>query len=138
MVGEEIVGAVAIDRSVRFIAVDCSFQRHGIGSMLLERALEDLAAEGVEDAPVGSGGCAYLWPGVPSDLSGCHPLPAGAPELLRYGVRAQRSRDRAGLSHSIPHTGAPVSLISDAVDSRADELHRCTERCVPGWPPQDT
>ena len=70
VVGEEIVGAVATDRSVQFIAVDRTFQRHGIGSMLLERALEDLAAEGVEDAPVGSGGSAYLWPGVPSDLAG--------------------------------------------------------------------
>lgn len=70
VLGQEIVGAVATDRSVQFIAVDRSLWRRGIGSMLLERSLEDLAAEGVEDVPVGSGGSAYLWPGVPSDLSG--------------------------------------------------------------------
>jgi beta-N-acetylhexosaminidase len=74
VVRDEIVGAVAIDCSVQFIAVDRSFQRQGIGSTLLERSLDDLALEGVEDVPVGSAGSAHIWPGVPSDLPGAVPF----------------------------------------------------------------
>jgi ribosomal protein S18 acetylase RimI-like enzyme len=67
-VGNQVVGAVAIDRAIVFIAVDPDHQRGGLGSLLLRHALEDLAAAGVAAVSVGAGGADYIWPGVPTDL----------------------------------------------------------------------
>jgi ribosomal protein S18 acetylase RimI-like enzyme len=68
-VGTDIVGAVAIDRSILFIAVEPSHQRRGLGSVLLDHALGDLEAEHLEAVPVGTGGAYDIWPGVPTDLA---------------------------------------------------------------------
>jgi beta-N-acetylhexosaminidase len=56
--------------SVPLILVDPGYQRRGIGTALLEAALGQVRAAGVGSVTAGSGGAAYIWPGVPADLPG--------------------------------------------------------------------
>lgn len=69
--GEDLVGAVSLDPagSVQFIAVDPAEQRRGTGSRLLDAALSTLGSKGVSRVTAGNGGGAYIWPGVPNDLT---------------------------------------------------------------------
>jgi GNAT superfamily N-acetyltransferase len=63
-------GFVAFDRagSIPLILVQPGYQRHGIGTALLEAALRQLRAGSAADVTAGSGGAGYIWPGVPRDL----------------------------------------------------------------------
>ena len=63
-------GFVAFDRagSIPLILVQPGYQRHGIGTALLEAALQQLRAGSAADVTAGSGGAGYIWPGVPRDL----------------------------------------------------------------------
>lgn len=64
-----LAGLVAIDRlgSVTFLAVAPRLQRQGIGRELVERAVMDLRRTGLDRVTAGSGGRAWVWPGVPTD-----------------------------------------------------------------------
>ena len=70
--GGRPVGAVATDPagSVPLLLVDPGHQRRGVGTRLLDGALRQLRALGVERGRLGSGGEDYIWPGVPDDLPG--------------------------------------------------------------------
>src|SRR5215469_11042045 len=63
------VGFAALDTagSIPLILVDPGYQRRGIGTGLLEAALQQVRA-GTASAMAGSGGASYIWPGVPLDL----------------------------------------------------------------------
>jgi GNAT superfamily N-acetyltransferase len=63
-------GFVAFDRDggIPLILVQPGYQRHGIGTALLEAALQQLRAGSAADVTAGSGGAGYIWPGVPRDL----------------------------------------------------------------------
>ncbi len=64
------VGLAAIDPvgSIPLILVDPRCQRRGIGTRLLEAAVSQARAAGAAGVTAGSGGAAYIWPGVPLDL----------------------------------------------------------------------
>jgi GNAT superfamily N-acetyltransferase len=64
------VGFVAFDRagSIPLILVQPGCQRRGIGTALLEAALQQLRAGTAASVTAGSGGAGYIWPGVPRDL----------------------------------------------------------------------
>lgn len=64
------VGFVAVDMagSIPLILVDRACRRRGIGTSLIEAALDQLRAGGVTDVTAGSGGVSYIWPGVSLDL----------------------------------------------------------------------
>jgi GNAT superfamily N-acetyltransferase len=63
------VGFAALDPagSIPLILVAPGYQRRGIGTGLLEAALQQVRA-GTASVTAGSGGAAYIWPGVPRDL----------------------------------------------------------------------
>ena len=67
-----VIGLVAVDLagSVPLLMVAPDRQRQGIGTALLDAAVADLRAAGVEEIDIGSGGGHYIWPGVPLDLPG--------------------------------------------------------------------
>jgi GNAT superfamily N-acetyltransferase len=56
--------------SIVLILVHPACQSRGIGTGLLAAALEMLRAGGARQVRAGSGGNAYIWPGVPWDLPG--------------------------------------------------------------------
>jgi ribosomal protein S18 acetylase RimI-like enzyme len=64
------VGLAAVDMagSIQLILVHPACQGRGIGTGLLAAALDKLRAGGAREVTAGSGGRAYIWPGVPSDL----------------------------------------------------------------------
>lgn len=64
------VGFVAFDRagSIPLILVEPGYQRRGIGTGLLEAAMQQLRAGTAASVTAGSGGAGYIWPGVPRDL----------------------------------------------------------------------
>ncbi len=66
------VGFVAMDMagSIPLLLVDPACQRRGIGTSLLEAALERVRAGGATGVTAASGGSSYIWPGVPWDLPG--------------------------------------------------------------------
>jgi beta-N-acetylhexosaminidase len=68
--GGRPVGVVAVDPagSIPLMLVDPAHQRRGVGTALLNAALERLSALGARTASLGSGGESYIWPGVPDDL----------------------------------------------------------------------
>ena len=68
--GGRPVGAVAVDPagSVQLLLVDPARGRRGVGTALLDAAMERLAAAGAGTVRLGSGGADYVWPGVPDDL----------------------------------------------------------------------
>ena len=68
--GGRPIGVVAVDPagSIPLIVVDSAHQRRGVGTALLNAALERLSALGARTASLGSGGESYIWPGVPDDL----------------------------------------------------------------------
>jgi GNAT superfamily N-acetyltransferase len=68
--GSDPVGFAAVDMagSIPLILVDPACQRRGIGTGLLAVALERIRAGGVADVTAASGGCSYIWPGIPKDL----------------------------------------------------------------------
>jgi beta-N-acetylhexosaminidase len=70
--GPARVGFVAVDPagSIPLVLVDPGYQRRGIGGALLEAALGQVRADGAGSVTAGSGGAAYIWPGVPADLPG--------------------------------------------------------------------
>ena len=64
------VGFAALDPagSIPLMLVEPGYQRRGIGTGLLEAALQQVRAGPVGSVTAGSGGAAYIWPGVPRDL----------------------------------------------------------------------
>jgi GNAT superfamily N-acetyltransferase len=64
------VGFAAVDMagSIPLILVDPGYQRRGIGTELLETALQQIRAGTASSVTAGSGCAVYLWPGVPRDL----------------------------------------------------------------------
>jgi len=66
------VGAVAVDPAggILLLLVDPTRQGRGVGTRLLEAALDRLGALGAGTVGLGSGGEDYIWPGVPEDLPG--------------------------------------------------------------------
>ena len=74
--GTVAAGLVAVDPagSVPLILVDPSYQRRGIGTSLLHAAVAQIRAARAAGVTAGSGGAAYIWPGVPLDL----------PEAVRF------------------------------------------------------
>ena len=66
------VGFAALDPagSIPLILVEPGHQRRGIGTGLLEAALQRVRAGGASIVTAGSGGAEYIWPGVPLDLPG--------------------------------------------------------------------
>jgi GNAT superfamily N-acetyltransferase len=70
MAGEP-AGAVALDPagSIQLLLVEPARQRQGVGSALLEAALERFASAGAGMPSLGGGGGDYIWPGVPADLA---------------------------------------------------------------------
>lgn len=54
--------------SIQFVVVKPEFQRCGIGTRLLDTALDYLQQQGIKDIHLGSGASTYLWPGVPQNL----------------------------------------------------------------------
>jgi beta-N-acetylhexosaminidase len=69
---DAVAGAVAVDPAggILLLLVDPVHQRQGVGTRLLEVALQRLGALGARTVGLGSGGEDYLWPGVPDDLPG--------------------------------------------------------------------
>src|SRR2546423_1392344 len=65
----EPAGVVAFDPagSIQLLLVAPARRRQGVGSALLEAALERLAAEGAATPSLGGGRGDYIWPGVPAD-----------------------------------------------------------------------
>ena len=65
------VGFAALDTagSIPLILVEPGYQRRGIGTGLLEAALQQVRAGTADSVTAGSGGAIYIWPGVPHDLS---------------------------------------------------------------------
>jgi GNAT superfamily N-acetyltransferase len=59
------VGFVAFDRagSIPLILVEPGYQRRGIGTGLLEAAMQQLRAGTAASVTAGSGGAGYIWPG---------------------------------------------------------------------------
>ncbi len=68
--GSVPVGFAALDRagSIPLMLVEPGYQRRGIGTGLLEAALARIHAGTARSVTAGSGGTAYIWPGVPRDL----------------------------------------------------------------------
>jgi GNAT superfamily N-acetyltransferase len=66
------VGLAGVDPagSIPLILVHPACQGRGIGTGLLAAALDMLRAGGAREVRAGSGGDAYIWPGVPLDLPG--------------------------------------------------------------------
>jgi GNAT superfamily N-acetyltransferase len=64
------VGFAAVDAagSIPLILVDPGYQRRGIGTGLLEAALQQIRAGTASSVTAGNGGAVYIWPGVPRDL----------------------------------------------------------------------
>jgi len=64
------VGFAALDTagSIPLILVQPGYQRRGIGTRLLDEALQQIRAGTAGSVTAGSGGAAYIWPGVPRDL----------------------------------------------------------------------
>jgi beta-N-acetylhexosaminidase len=54
--------------SIVCIMVDDQCQRKGIGTHLVTEATKQLHPKGIKRLSLGSGGCSYFWPGVPSNL----------------------------------------------------------------------
>jgi beta-N-acetylhexosaminidase len=70
--GRGVAGAVGVDPagSIPLLLVDPAHQGQGVGTRLLEAALERLGALGAAEVSLGGGGGDYIWPGVPEDLPG--------------------------------------------------------------------
>jgi GNAT superfamily N-acetyltransferase len=64
------VGFAALDRagSIPLMLVEPGYQRRGIGSGLLEAALQQVRSGTASSVTAGSGGAVTIWPGVPRDL----------------------------------------------------------------------
>jgi GNAT superfamily N-acetyltransferase len=68
--GHVRVGFAALETagSIPLILVEPGYQRRGIGTGLPEAALQQVRAGTASSVTAGSGGAAYIWPGVPRDL----------------------------------------------------------------------
>lgn len=68
--GHVPVGFAALDTagSIPLMLVEPGYQRRGIGTGLLEAALQQVRAGTASSVTAGSGGAAYIWPGAPRDL----------------------------------------------------------------------
>ncbi len=68
--GHVRVGFAALDAagSIPLMLVEPGYQRRGIGTGLLEAALQQLHAGSAASVTAGSGDARHIWPGVPRDL----------------------------------------------------------------------
>jgi GNAT superfamily N-acetyltransferase len=100
---------VAFDRagSIPLILVEPGYQRHGIGTALLEAALRQLRAGSAASVTAGSGGAGYIWPGVPRDL------PAAVAFFASRGWR--HSHDTLDLVTDLAGYRAPPAAAGRAV-----------------------
>jgi GNAT superfamily N-acetyltransferase len=93
--GPDTVGLVALDPagSIPLILVDPRYQRCGIGASLLQAAVSQVRGAGATSVTAGSGGAAYIWPGVPLDL----------PAAVRFFAACgwQRTHDVLDLVHDL-------------------------------------
>jgi GNAT superfamily N-acetyltransferase len=67
-----MLGAAAVDPagSILLLLVHPQHQRRGIGTALLDAAMDRLRAAGASRVGLGSGAPGYVWPGVPANLPG--------------------------------------------------------------------
>ena len=105
------VGIVAVDPagSIPLILVDPGYQRRGIGTGLLEAALGQARAGGASTVAAGSGGAAYIWPGVPRDL------PAAVGFFATRGW--QHTHDTVDLVADLAHHRAPAGALERAAST---------------------
>jgi GNAT superfamily N-acetyltransferase len=105
------VGFVAFDRagSIPLILVEPGYQRRGIGTGLLEAAMQQLRAGTAASVTAGSGGAGYIWPGVPRDL------PAAVAFFASRGWR--HSHDTLDLVTDLAGYRAPPGAAGRAVRS---------------------
>jgi GNAT superfamily N-acetyltransferase len=68
--GGRPVGAVGFDTpgGIQLLVVEPAAQGRGVGSALLDAAVERLRDLGARHAALGSGGRGHIWPGVPTEL----------------------------------------------------------------------
>ena len=137
--GAVTVGLVAIDPvgSIPLILVDPRCQRRGIGTRLLEAAVSQARAAGAAGVTAGSGGAAYIWPGVRLDL------PAAVRFFAARGWQRSHAdrKDVTGCSEPISArvaapTVAPVASSSGACARSAQAAAAATPGSDPARPGQ--
>jgi len=94
------VGLVGVDLAggILLILIHPACQGRGIGTGLLAAAVDLLRAGGTREVRAGSGGRAYIWPGVPLDLPGA---------VAFFTVRGWR------------HSGDTLDLVADLATYQA-------------------
>jgi beta-N-acetylhexosaminidase len=131
------VGFAALDPagSIPLILVEPGHQRRGIGTGLLEAALQQVRAGGASSVTAGSGGAEYIWPGIPRDLPGA---------VTFFSSRGwQHTHDTADLVTDLAGYRPPPGAAGRAAKTRVmitqatrDDLTtvRAFEAaCFPGW-----
>jgi beta-N-acetylhexosaminidase len=53
---------------IQLVLVDPDFQRHGIGTSLLQKTYKSLTDSKIKKIQVGAGAYSYFWPGIPQNL----------------------------------------------------------------------
>ncbi len=128
------VAAGSADRprsaGVQFLAVAPEHQRRGLGSALLEAAVGTATAAGATELRAGTGGSAYVWPGVPLDL------PAAVAFFTTHGWTSPH--DTADLTQDLREYRDPELGTSDVSTAVADasaftEVDVFEEAHFPQW-----
>lgn len=121
-------GVAARSAGVQFLAVAPEHQRRGLGSALLSAAVGSATAAGATELRAGSGGSAYVWPGVPLDL------PAAVAFFAAHGWTSPH--DTADLTQDLRDYRDPelgTSGVTTAVSSVMGEVDAFEETHFPQW-----
>lgn len=126
--GSDPVGFVAVDMagSIPLILVDPAYQRRGIGTSLLEAALERVRAGGAAGVTAASRGHSYVWPGVPQDL------PAAVRFFASRGWR--HSHDTLDLVTDLARYRAPPGACERAASTGVTVTGRSATTWPACWP----
>jgi ribosomal protein S18 acetylase RimI-like enzyme len=115
------VGFAALDTagSIPLILVDPGYQRRGIGTGLLEAAVRQIRAGTASSVTAGSGGAAYIWPGVPRDLPAAVSFFASrgwqhTHDALDLVTDLAEYRPPPGVAGRAPGPGVTITLATDA------------------------
>ena len=115
------VGFAALDTagSIPLILVDPGYQRRGIGTGLLEAAVRQIRAGTASSVTAGSGGAAYIWPGVPRDLPAAVRFFASrgwqhTHDALDLVTDLAEYRPPPGVAGRAPGPGVTITLATDA------------------------